>query len=71
MYSGCCCKAVLSLLSPAPSTLPCPHPLPLPLPCAPSLRNTNKVSRYTNEKVGTSGTPTGMDSTLVSYQAAR
>lgn len=39
-------------------------------PCC-RLRNTTKVNRYTNEKVGTAGTPTGMDSTLVAYQSAK
>ena len=29
------------------------------------LRGTNKVNRHTNEKMGTSGTPTGLDASLV------
>lgn len=28
------------------------------------LRKTNKVTRYTNEKIGTAGQPTGLDRTL-------
>lgn len=32
-----------------------------------TLRNTTKVSRYTNEKVCTAGTPTGMDKSLKSF----
>lgn len=33
-----------------------------------TLRNTTKVSKYTNERVGTAGTPTGMDRTLQVYK---
>lgn len=33
-----------------------------------TLRSTTKVNRYTNEKVGTAGTPTGLDNTL--YKSA-
>lgn len=36
-----------------------------------TLRNTTKISRYTNEKVGTSGTPTGVDRSLILYQEAQ
>jgi len=32
-----------------------------------TLRNTTKVNRYTNEKVGTAGTPTGLDKVLTAY----
>lgn len=33
-----------------------------------TLRNTTKFNRYTNEKVGTAGTPTGMDKRLTTYE---
>eukprot|EP00798_Chlamydomonas_sp_ICE-L_P020962 gene20962-27817_t len=33
-----------------------------------TLRATTKVSRYTNEKVGTAGTPTGLDTRIGSYK---
>ncbi|PNW70729.1 hypothetical protein CHLRE_17g732150v5 [Chlamydomonas reinhardtii] len=36
-----------------------------------TLRNTTKVSKYTNEKVGTAGTPTGIDPALQFYQSSR
>jgi len=36
-----------------------------------TLRNTTTVTRYTNEKVGTAGTPTGMGSSLKAYQEVR
>ncbi|KAG2487009.1 hypothetical protein HYH03_014380 [Edaphochlamys debaryana] len=36
-----------------------------------TLRNTTKVNRFTNEKVGTAGTPTGMDPALLFYQGCR
>ncbi|EFJ41195.1 hypothetical protein VOLCADRAFT_98857 [Volvox carteri f. nagariensis] len=36
-----------------------------------TLRNTTKVNRNTNEKVGTAGTPTGMDPALLFYQGRR
>lgn len=35
-----------------------------------TLRNTTKVSRYTNEKVGTAGSPTGLDQKLTAYKRA-
>eukprot|EP00879_Flechtneria_rotunda_P011085 GHRR01011582.1.p1 GENE.GHRR01011582.1~~GHRR01011582.1.p1 ORF type:complete len:182 (+),score=58.81 GHRR01011582.1:179-724(+) len=35
------------------------------------LRQTNKVNRYTNEKVGTAGRPTGLDPTLLSGSKLR
>ncbi|GFR51600.1 hypothetical protein Agub_g14024 [Astrephomene gubernaculifera] len=36
-----------------------------------TLRNTTKVNKYTNEKVGTAGTPTGMDPALLFYHGRR
>ncbi|KXZ46264.1 hypothetical protein GPECTOR_45g134 [Gonium pectorale] len=36
-----------------------------------TLRATTKVSKYTNEKVGTAGTPTGMDPALLFYHGRR
>ncbi|KAJ9519869.1 hypothetical protein QJQ45_014581 [Haematococcus lacustris] len=36
-----------------------------------TLRNTCKVSKYTNEKIGTAGTPTGMESSLKAIAAPR
>ncbi|GIL93141.1 hypothetical protein Vretimale_19365 [Volvox reticuliferus] len=36
-----------------------------------TLRSTTKVNRNTNEKVGTAGTPTGMDPALLFYQGRR
>lgn len=31
------------------------------------IRSTNKVNRHTNEKIGTAGSPTGLDRTLVKH----
>ncbi|KAG2454380.1 hypothetical protein HYH02_001403 [Chlamydomonas schloesseri] len=36
-----------------------------------TLRSTTKVNKYTNEKVGTAGTPTGIDPSLMLYQSRR
>ncbi|MEW5309252.1 MAG: hypothetical protein WDW38_001151 [Sanguina aurantia] len=35
-----------------------------------TLRSTTKINRYTNEKVGTAGTPTGLDTSLIAYKKA-
>lgn len=35
-----------------------------------TLRSTTKINRFTNEKVGTAGTPTGLDTTLIAYKKA-